>query len=129
MACHLIVDSAMKFRCPSCGYIADNLPPSHKCPKCDEFSHDWLIYDWESFALIKRRHIRYNFLITGLVLINLLVAIILKSTDAFQWLFNLLFIPATISLFYCRKQLRRKSEYEGHRGGAMLPWFIGFGGL
>lgn len=129
MACHLIVDSAMKVRCPGCGYIGDKLPPTHKCPKCDEFSHEWLIYDWESFALIKRRHIRYNLLIIGLVLINLLTAITLKSTDAFQWLFNLFLIPAMISLFYCRKQLERKSEYKGHRGRDTLPWFIGFRGL
>ena len=119
----------MKVRCPSCGYITDKLPPSHKCPKCDNFSHDWLIYDWESFYLTKRRHIRYNLLIIGMVLINLLVAITLKSTGAFQWLFNLLFIPAMISLFHCRRQLIRESEYEGHKGRATLPWFIHFGGL
>jgi hypothetical protein len=119
----------MKVRCPSCGYITDKLPPSHKCPKCDNFSHDWLIYDWESFYLTKRRHIRYNLLIIGAALINLFAAIALKSTDAFQWLFNLLLIPAMISLFYCRKQLKRKSEYEGHKGRATRPWFIHFGGL
>lgn len=119
----------MKVRCPDCGYIGDHLPPTHKCPKCDKFSHEWLIYDWESFALIKRRHIRYNLLIIAVLLINLVSAIILESTDAFQLLFNLLFIPAMISLFYCRKQLGRKSEYEGHRGRDTLPWFIGFGGL
>ena len=118
----------MKVRCPDCGYIGDHLPPTHKCPKCDKFSHEWLIY-WESFALIKRRHIRYNLLIIAVLLINLVSAIILESTDAFQLLFNLLFIPAMISLFYCRKQLGRKSEYEGHRGRDTLPWFIGFGGL
>ncbi len=120
-------DSAMKVRCPSCGYIADKLPPSLRCPKCDDFSHDWLIYDWESFVSMKRRHIRYNLFIIGITLINVLVALILKSTDALQWLFNLLFIPAAISLFYCRKQLRKKSQYKGHR--ALLPWLIGFGGL
>lgn len=45
MACHLMIecqDSAMKVRCPSCSHIADRLPPSLKCPKCDNFSHDWL---------------------------------------------------------------------------------------
>lgn len=132
MACHLMresQDSAMKVLCPGCGYIADKLPPTHKCPKCGEFSIDWLIYDWESFALINRQHIKYNLIIIGIVLTNLLAAITLKSTDAFQWLFNLLFIPAMISLLYCRRQLGRKSEYKGHKGGAMLPWFIGFGGL
>ena len=119
----------MKVRCPSCGYIADKLPPSLRCPKCDDFSHDWPIYDWESFASIKRRHITYNLFIIGMTLINLLVAIILKSTDVFQWLFTLLFIPASISWFYCRKQLHSESEYEGHRGRALLFWFFGFGGI
>lgn len=95
----------MKLRCPGCGYFVDSLPPTLNCPKYGEFSHDWLIYDWESFALIKRRYIRYDLLIIGMVLINLLAAIILGSTDAFQWLFNLLFIPAIINLFYCRRQL------------------------
>ncbi|CAI8760234.1 membrane hypothetical protein [Pseudomonas chlororaphis] len=132
MTCQLMREcqgSAMKVRCPSCGYIADNLPPSLRCPKCDDFSHDWLIYDWESFASMKRRHIRYNLFIIGMTLINLLVAIILKSTDAFQWLFSLLFIPAIISLFYCRKQLDSESEYEGHRGRTLLFWLFGFGGI
>lgn len=115
----------MKVRCPSCGYIADKLPPSLKCPKCDDFSHDWLIYDWDSFALSKLRHIRYNLLIIGIALIILLVIITSKSTDARHWLFSLLFIPAVISLFNCRKQLRRKSEYEGHKSRDTHPWFIG----
>ncbi|MDD0967795.1 MULTISPECIES: hypothetical protein [Pseudomonas] len=119
----------MKVRCPSCGYIADKLPPSLRCPKCDDFSHDWLIYDWESFASMKRRHIRYNLFIIGVTLINLLLAITLESTDAFQWLFTLLFIPAIISLFYCRKQLDGESEYEGHRGRALFFWLFGFGGV
>ena len=119
----------MKVRCPSCDYIADKLPPSLRCPKCDDFSHNWLIYDWESFASMKRRHIRYNLFIIGIVLINLLVAITLKSTNAFQWLFSLLFIPAIISLFYCRKQLESESEYEGHRGKALLFWLFYFGGI
>ena len=132
MACHLIrecQDSAMKVRCPDCGYITDYLPPTHRCPNCDSFSHEWLIYDWESFASMKRRHIRYNLFIIGMALINLLVAITLKSTNAFQWLFSLLFIPAIISLFYCRKQLESESEYEGHKGRALIPWFVGFGGF
>jgi hypothetical protein len=119
----------MKFRCPSCGYIADYLPPTHRCPTCDKFSHEWLSYDWESFALMKRRHVGYNLLIIGAVLINFLVMITSKSTDVRQWLFNLLFIPAMISLFYCRQQLKRKSEYEGHSGRATRPWFIGGWGL
>jgi len=132
MACQLTrecQDSAMKVRCPSCGYIADKLPPSLRCAKCDDFSHDWLIYDWERFASMKRRHVRYNLLIIAVTLINLLVAITLKSTDAFQWLFTLLLIPAIISLFYCRKQLDSESEYEGHRGRALLFWLFGFWGV
>jgi len=119
----------MKARCPICGYIAENLAPTHKCPQCANFSHDWLIYDWESFASIKRRHARYNLLIIGITLINLLAATTLKSTNASQWLFSLLLIPAVISLFYCRKKLRGKSEYQGHRGRDIFPWFIGFGGF
>ena len=93
------------------------------------FSHDWLIYDWEIFASMKRRHIRYNLFIIGMTLINLLVAITLKSTDVFQWLFTLLFIPAIISLFYCRKQLESESEHEGHRGRSLPFWLFGFGGI
>jgi len=130
MACHLIrecQDSAMKVRCPDCGYITDHLPPTHRCPNCDSFSHEWLIYDWESFASIKRLFIRCNLLIIGITLINTLVAITSESTNARQWLFSLLFIPAMISLFICRRQLRRKSEYEGHKSRG--PWFIGGGGL
>ena len=119
----------MKVRCPSCGCIAEKLPPSLRCPKCDGFSHDWLIYDWESFASMKRRHIRYNLIIIGITLINLIVAITSKSTDVPQWLFSLLFIPAIISLFYCRKQLESESEYEGHKGRTLIPWFVGFGGF
>ena len=119
----------MKVRCPECGHIADNLPPSHRCRECDNFSHDWLIYDWESFALMKRRHIRYNLLIIGITLINLLVAITSKSPNLSQWLFSLLLIPAIISLFYCRNQLERESEYQGHKGRALIPWFVGFGGV
>lgn len=106
-------DSAMKVRCPSCGYIADKLPPSLRCLKCDDFSHDWLIYDWESFVSMKRRHIRYNLFIIGITLINVLVALILKSTDALQWLFSLLFIPAAISLFYCRSNLEENRSTKG----------------
>jgi len=119
----------MKVRCPGCGHIANKLPPSLRCPDCDNFSHDWLIYDWESFALMKRRHIRYNFLIIGLSLLNLLVAISSKSPAMFQWLFSLLFIPAIISLFCCRRQLESESEYEGHKGRALIHWFIGFRGF
>lgn len=117
----------MKVRCPSCGYIADKLPPSLRCAKCDDFSHDWLIYDWERFASMKRRHVRYNLLIIGVTLINLLVAITLKSTDAFQWLFTLLLIPAIISLFYCRKQLDSESEYEGIEAELYFSGFSVFG--
>lgn len=119
----------MKVRCPGCGHIANKLPPSLRCPDCDNFSHDWLIYDWESFALMKRRHIRYNFLIIGLSLLNLLMAISSKSPAMFQWLFSLLFIPAIICLFCCRRRLENESEYEGHKGRALIHWFIGFRGF
>jgi hypothetical protein len=115
----------MKYRCPGCGYIADSLPPTHRCPACDKFSHGWLSYDWESFASTKRRHIAYNLLIIGAVLINFLATITSKSADARMWLFNLLIIPAVFSLFYCREQLGTKSTYEGHSGRSMRPWFIG----
>lgn len=119
----------MKVRCPECGHITDKLPPSLRCRDCDNFSHDWLIYDWESFALMKRRHIRYNLLIIGIILINLLVAITSKSPNLSQWLFSLLLIPAVISLFYCRNQFESESEYQGHKGRALIPWFVGFGGF
>jgi len=116
----------MKVRCPSCGYISNSCPPTHKCPECEVFSHEWLIYDWESFASIKRQHIKYNLLIIGALAINLLMIIALGSSSDFQWMLNLLFIPATISLFYCLKHIRGKTEYEGHKSGAILPWFSGF---
>lgn len=116
----------MKARCPSCGYIADSLPPTHKCTQCEAFSHDWLIYDWDSFALTKRKHIKYNFIIIALSLANLLAVIALKSADARQLLLSLLLIPAMISWLYCWNQLRREAEYEGHKGRATLPWFSGF---
>ena len=119
----------MKFRCPGCGCIVDSLPPTHKCQNCDEFSQDWLIYDWESFASIKRRRIKYDLLIIGVILINLLAGTVLGSTNIFQWLANLLIIPAIISLFCCRRQLKRKSQYEGHKGGTVYPWFIGIGDI
>ena len=119
---------AMKNRCPRCGYIADDLPPSLRCPDCDNFSHDWLIYDWESFSSVKRRHSKYNLSIIGITLANLFVAVTLKSTDAFQWLFSLLFIPAIIDFLYCHKQLENKSGYEGHKGKSLFFWFFGFGG-
>lgn len=130
MACHLMIeyqDSAMKVKCPGCGYIAGTRPSSLKCPKCDEFSDDWLIYDWDSFSLIKRRHIRCNLLIVGVALVNLLVAIVFKPTDVRHLLLSLLLMPAIFSLFNCRKQLRRKSEYRGHRSADTSPWFTGGG--
>lgn len=120
----------MKVRCPSCGYIADKLPPSLKCPTCDDFSHDWLIYDWESFCFNEASTYwiqPFNYWVIALIV--LLATIISKSTDASHWLFSLLFIPAVISLFNCLKQLRRESEYEGHKGRALIPWFNGFGGF
>lgn len=117
----------MKSRCPSCGHIADTPPPTHKCPKCDAFSHEWLIYDWESFSLFKHRHIKYDAIIICVVLINLIFALALESTYPAQWLFSLLLLPAAIDLLYCRKQLRKGSEYRGHKGRATRPWFSGLG--
>lgn len=117
----------MKVRCPDCSYITDYLPPTHRYSNCDSFSHEWLIYDWESYSSNKRLLVRCNLLIIGTTLINTLVAITSESTDARQWLFSFLFIPAMISLFSCRRQLRRKSEYEGHKSGG--AWSIGGSGL
>ena len=119
----------MQVRCPNCGHIADNLPLTHKCPKCDTSPRSWLIYDWESFALTKHRHIKYNLLIIVATLANLFAAIAIKSTDPHQWLFSLLLIPAMISLVNCRNQLKRKSEYKGHKSRETVPWFAGFGGF
>lgn len=119
----------MKFRCPECLHLVNTIPPTHKCPDCDSFSHDWLIDDWVTFTAIKHRHIRYNQLIIGLVLVNVLAALIFQSSNGFQWMLNLLFIPAAISWFYCRKELKAKAEYKGHRGNVVFPWFSGFGGF
>lgn len=119
----------MKFRCPECLHLVNTIPSTHKCPNCDSFSHDWLIDDWETFAAIKHRHIRYNQLIIGLVLVNVLAALIFQSSNGFQWMLNLLFIPAAISWFYCRKELSAKAEYKGHNGNVVFPWFSGFGGF
>lgn len=119
----------MKARCPECGYVTNSPPPTHKCPQCDNFSHDWLIYDWDSFASIQRQHIRYNLAIIGIVLITLVATISLGLASVFKWMIALLIIPATISLFYCRKRLAKRTEYKGHKGTAVFPWFSGFGGL
>lgn len=115
--------------CPACGFITDHLPPTHKCSECGEFSHDWLIYDWEEFAAIIRRHVRYNAVIVGALLINVLAAMALHSTNAFQWVFTLLAVPAIISWLRCRRQLRARCTYRGHEAGVVFPWFSGFGGL
>ena len=119
----------MNFRCPDCNHLVSHIPPTHKCPDCGHFSHDWLIDDWESFAAIKRRHIHYNLIIMGLVLINILATILYQSTNPFQWLINLIFLPAFISWILCRKQLSQKAHYKGHKGNIVFPWFAGFGGL
>lgn len=115
--------------CPDCGFTTDNLPPTHKCPECGEFSHDWLIYDWEEFVAIKRRHIKYNVAILGALLINVLLALALQSSNAFQWFLTLLAIPAIISWLRCRRQLRARSAYKGHESGVVFPWFSELGGL
>jgi len=119
----------MKVRCPECGFITEKLPLTHKCPDCSRFSHEWMVYDWDAFALTKRRHIKFNLIITGLVLVNLLAAITIESSTPFQWLFNILAVPAIISILNCRRQLSRKSDYEGHRNKDLLPWYIGFSGF
>jgi hypothetical protein len=88
-----------------------------------------LIYDWEEFAAIKRRHIKYNVAILGALLINVLLALALQSSNAFQWFLTLLAIPAIISWLRCRRQLRARSAYKGHESGVVFPWFSGLGGL
>jgi len=119
----------MKFRCPECGYIANSVPPTHKCPVCDNFSHDWLVYDWDTFASIKRRHLGYNVAIIGLALAGMLTAVVLGSSAVLLWLLALLVVPAMISGWRCRRQLRQRSSYEGHKAGIVFPWFTGFGGF
>ena len=115
--------------CPDCGFTTDNLPPTHKCPECGEFSHEGVIYDWEEFVAIKRRHIKYNVAILGGLLINVLLALALQSSNAFQWFLTLLAIPAIISCLRCRRRLRARSAYKGHEVGVFFPWFSGLGGL
>lgn len=119
----------MKSRCPECGYIANSIPPTHKCPECGSFSHDWLIYDWVSFASIKRRHLGYNGAIICLALAGMLTALSVGSSPVLPWMLALLIIPAMVSGWRCRRQLRAPSKYQGHKAGIVFPWFSGFGGL
>lgn len=129
---HPTVDNAMKARCPNCGHIPIRLPPTHKCPECGVFSHEWLIYDWESFASSRREHLNCNILIISLVAINIVALVTFESSNLFFWMLNTLSIPAIISLFLCLNDLRGQGEYEGHDSRAVLPWFTvltGLGGL
>ncbi|KTB55396.1 hypothetical protein AO067_01655 [Pseudomonas viridiflava ICMP 13104] len=123
------MDNAMKSRCPSCGHIPIRIPPTHKCPECGVFSHEWLIYDWESFASSRRQHLICNILIIIMAVINLVALVTFESSNGFLWVLNVLSIPATISLFVCLSDLRGKAEYEGHTSSAVLPWFSGFSGF
>jgi len=124
-----MMDRPMKSRCPECGYIANSIPPTHKCPECGSFSHDWLIYDWVSFASIKRRHLGYNGAIICLALAGMLTALSVGSSPVLPWMLALLIIPAMVSGWRCRRQLRDPSKYQGHKAGIVFPWFSGFGGL
>ncbi|RMV45198.1 hypothetical protein ALP10_200063 [Pseudomonas syringae pv. helianthi] len=119
----------MKARCPSCGHIPIRLPPTHKCPECGVFSHEWLIYDWESFASSRRGHLKCNVLIIVTVVINMIALVTLESGNFYLWALNLLAIPATISLSLCLYDLRGQAEYEGHDSSAVTPWFMCFSGL
>lgn len=123
------MDNVMTARCPSCGQTPIRLPPTHKCPECGVFNHEWLIYDWESFASFRRQHLKYNIVIISLVVINIAALWTFQSGNVVFWLLNVLSVPATISLFLCLDDLRGKAEYEGHRSGAALPWFAGFTGF
>jgi hypothetical protein len=123
---HLRMDNAIAVRCPCCGHIPIRLPPTHKCPECEVFSHEWLIYDWESFANFRIQHLKYNILIISMVFINLIALVTFECSNIVLWVVNILSIPATISLFRCFKDLRGKSKYQGHSGLALIPWFTGF---
>jgi predicted RNA-binding Zn-ribbon protein involved in translation (DUF1610 family) len=123
---HLTMENAIKVRCPSCGHIAIRLPPTHKCPECGVFSHEWLIYDWENFASFRRQHLKDNIIIISMVAINLVALMIFESSNVVLWMLNVLSIPAIISLFLCLNDLRGQAEYQGHNGRASIPWFSGF---
>ena len=115
--------------CPNCGHIPIRVPPTHKCPECGVFSHEWMIYDWESYASSRRQHLKCNILIIIMVVINIVALVTFESSNVFFWMLNVLSIPATISLFLCLNDLRGHAEYEGHNGRAVLPWFAGFTGF
>ncbi|WP_081005929.1 hypothetical protein [Pseudomonas asplenii] len=120
------MDQDMKVRCPNCGHIPIRLSPTHKCQECGVFSHEWLIYDWESFAAVRRQHLKYNTLIISVLVINIISLVTLESSNPLLWMLNILAIPATISLCLCIKDLRGQAQYEGHEGSAILPWFAYF---
>ncbi|KFE47216.1 hypothetical protein IV02_24125 [Pseudomonas syringae] len=123
------MDNAMTALCPNCGHIPIRVPPTHKCPECGVFSHEWMIYDWESYASSRRQHLKCNILIIIMVVINIVALVTFESSNVFFWMLNVLSIPATISLFLCLNDLRGQAEYEGHHSRAVLPWFAGFSGF
>lgn len=116
----------MKMRCPNCGHIPVKLSPTHKCSECGVFSHEWLIYDWESFASARRGHLKFNILILSVLVINVVALVTFESSNVFFWALNVLSIPAAISLSMCRSDLRGEAEYEGHDSNAVSPWFASF---
>ncbi|UZE31275.1 hypothetical protein [Pseudomonas asplenii] len=120
------MDQDMKVRCPSCGHITIRLSPTHKCRECGVFSHEWLIYDWESFAAVRRQHLKYNILIISLLVINIIALVTFESSNPSFWMLNILAIPATISLCLCLKDLRGQAHYKGHNINAVLYWITFF---
>ncbi|UUQ65514.1 hypothetical protein NLK61_02345 [Pseudomonas fuscovaginae UPB0736] len=123
------MDQDMKVRCPNCGHIPIRLSPTHKCQECGVFSHDWLIYDWESFASVRRQHLWYNILIISALAINIVALVTFESSNPYLWMLNILAIPATISLCLCLRDLRGQAQYEGHNGNAASYWITSFAGL
>lgn len=114
----------MKARCPCCDHICISLPPTHKCRECGEFSPEWLNYDWEGFASLRRQHLTYNLLIISLLVVNIVALVAFDSGNVFLWMLNALSIPATISLILCLRDLRGQAGYEGHYSRAVVPWFV-----
>lgn len=119
----------MKVRCPNCGHVPIRLSPTHKCQECGVFSHDWLIYDWDSFASVRRQHLKYNILIISVLVINIIALVMFESSNPFLWMLNALAIPATISLCLCLKDLRGEAKYKGHKVSVFLPWFMFLSGF
>jgi hypothetical protein len=119
------MDKAITVRSPICGHITTRLPPTHKCPECGVFSHEWLIYDWESFASFRRQHLKSNIIIISMVAINLVALVTFESSNVILWMLNVLSIPAIISSLMCLNDLRGQAEYQGHNGSASIPWFLG----